>query len=290
MYPARIDNYHRATSVADALSALKSHGEGAVFIAGGQSLMQAVKSRLVQPTALVDLQAVEDLKGVSHGDRVTIGAMTRYVDLAADTTLGPAYGAITDAASHVGDRQVRNRGTIGGSICWNYIAACMPCVALGLGAEMHLVSPHGERRLSADEFLGEPLETAREETEILKAVELPKASCGAGSAYKKWSLLTDGLPVVGVCVSVSVGGDGACTSARVAFGGLSTGPTRSAQAEAKLVGISAGDAAGIAAAMGAAADELETQGDLWADPDYRKQLIRSLGSAVATTALQRASA
>ncbi|MEQ8651925.1 MAG: FAD binding domain-containing protein [Kiloniellales bacterium] len=290
MYPARIDSYHRPKSVSEALSALSSAGEDAMFIAGGQSLMQAVKSRLVQPTALVDLQDVSELKGVSHNGKVSIGAMTRYVDLANDQSLGGAYAAISDAASHVGDRQVRNRGTIGGSICWNYIAACMPAVALGLGAEMRLISASGERRLSADDFLGAPLETARENDEILAAIELPTAPANSGSAYAKWALLTDGLPVVGICVSVECDGAGTCTSARVAIGGLASGPTRSAAAEAALVGTSAKDAAGIAAAMDAAAGDVETQGDLWADANYRKQLIRSKGSAVAASALSRATA
>ena len=287
MYPARIDAYHRPTSVSEALSALTAHGEGAVFIAGGQSLMQAVKSRLVQPTCLVDLQAVRELKGVSLNGKLSIGAMTRYVELAGEEHLAAAYAAVRDAAQHVGDRQVRNRGTIGGSLCWNYIAACMPAVALGLGAEMVLLSKGGERRLAAEDFIGAPLETAREEDEILTAVELPAPPAGAGSAYRKWALLTDGLPVVGICVYLELQG-GSCSRARVAVGGLSSGPKRSAAAEAKLVGLAAGDAEGIAAAMAAAAEELETQGDLWADPAYRKQLIRSTGSAVAATAFARA--
>ncbi len=290
MYPARIDSYSRPKTVAEALSALSSGGEDAMFIAGGQSLMQAVKARLVQPSALVDLQDVSELQGVNHNGKVSIGAMTRYVDLAHDQSLGPAYAAVSDAAGHVGDRQVRNRGTIGGSLCWNYIAACMPAVALGLGANMHLLGSNGERRISADDFLGAPLETARESNEILCAVELPTAPANSGSAYEKWALLSDGLPVIGVCIYVECDSGGACTSARVAVGGLAGGPTRSGGAEAALVGVSANDQTGIAAAMSAAADEIETQGDLWADPAYRKQLIRAKGSAVAATALRRASA
>ncbi len=288
MYPARIDAYHRPKTVAEALSALSGHGDGAAFIAGGQSLMQAVKSRLVQPSCLVDLQDVAELKGVARNGKVAIGAMTRYVELASDQSLAPAYAAIGDAAAHVGDRQVRNRGTIGGSLCWNYLAACMPAVALGLGAVMHLVSANGERRLSADDFLGAPLETAREENEILKAIELPLPAANSGSAYKKWSLMSDGLPVVGVCVCVTCDGSGSCTSARVAIGGLANGPTRAAAAESKLVGASTGNGNGIAEAMAAAAEEIETQADIWADSAYRKQLIRSLGQEVAATALSRA--
>jgi len=109
----------------------------------------------------------------------------------------------------------------------------------------------------------------------------------AGSAYKKWGLVTDALPVIGVCVALEVA-DGRCTSARVAVGGLATGPTRSGAGEEALVGVAAGDGDDIAAALAKAADEIETQEDLWADSDYRKQLIRSLGAEVTATAFARA--
>ena len=265
-------------------------GAEAAFIAGGQSLMQALKARLVQPQALVDLQDVPELKGVSYDGAVTIGAMTRYVDLAAETRLAPAYAALIDAAAHVGDRQVRNRGTIGGSVCWNYIAACMPAVALTLDATMSLVSGSGgTRSLPAREFLGAPLETARKDDELLIALELPAPPAHAGSAYRKWSLLNDGLPVIGACVYVELDDGGTCSQARVGFGGLASGPKRSPAAEAALVGCQVGDDETVARAMAAAAQELETQGDLWADAAYRSHLIRTLGAKMASAALRRAS-
>jgi carbon-monoxide dehydrogenase medium subunit len=288
MYPSVIDDYHRPGSVKEALAAIGG-GEESSFIAGGQSLMQALKARLVQPRALVDLQDVAELKGVRFEGGVAIGAMTRYVELAAEARLAPAYAALIDAARHVGDRQVRNRGTIGGSVCWNYIAACMPAVALTLDATMKLASSSGERSVPAREFIGAPLETARRDDELLVSLQLPAPSRNAGSAYRKWSLLSDGLPVIGACVYVETDGSGSCTKARVGFGGLATGPKRSPAAEAKLVGCGPDDRDGIAQAMAAAAQELETQGDLWADPAYRSNLIRSLGTDMASTALRRAS-
>jgi carbon-monoxide dehydrogenase medium subunit len=260
-----------------------------VFIAGGQSLMQALKARLMQPHALVDLQDVTELKGVKIDGGVRIGAMTRYVELAAEERLAPAYAALIDAARHVGDRQVRNRGTIGGSVCWNYIAACMPAVALTLDATMNLVSGRGgQRSLPAHEFIGAPLETARGDDELLVSLQLPAPPKHAGSAYRKWSLLSDGLPVIGACVYVETDGSGKCAKARVGFGGLASGPKRSPAAEAKLVGCGPDDADDLAGAMAAAAEELETQGDLWADPAYRSNLIRTLGTEMASTALRRA--
>ena len=289
MYPAVIHDYRRPKSVQEAVAAIGNGDEEVLFIAGGQSLMQAIKVRLVQPHALIDLQDVAELKGVRFDGNVRIGAMTRYADLAAETRLAPAYAALLDAARHVGDRQVRNRGTIGGSLCWNYIAACMPAVALTLDAAVNLVSGRGgERRLQAREFIGAPLETARKDDELLVSLELPAAPAGAGSAYAKWSLVSDGLPVIGACVYVELEG-GSCARARVGFGGLASGPRRSPAAEAQLVGCKVGDDQAVARAMAAAAEELETQGDLWADPAYRSHLIRTLGARMASAALLRAS-
>jgi aerobic carbon-monoxide dehydrogenase medium subunit len=289
MYPAVIHDYRRPTSVLEAVTAIADGAADAAFIAGGQSLMQALKARLVQPHALVDLQDVAELKGVRIEGEVRIGAMTRYVELAAETRLAPAYAALIDAAAHVGDRQVRNRGTVGGSVCWNYIAACMPVVALTLDATMNLVSSGGgQRSVPAREFLGAPLETTRRDGELLVSLQLPTAPPNAGSAYRKWSLVSDGLPVIGACVYVEIDASGTCTKARVGFGGLATGPKRSTTAEARLVGCAAGDDDRVAEAMAAAAEELETQGDLWADPAYRSQLIRTLGAKMAATAFRRA--
>jgi aerobic carbon-monoxide dehydrogenase medium subunit len=289
MYPAVIQDYRRPNSVQDALAALAGGGTDTVFIAGGQSLMQALKARLMQPSALIDLQDVAELKGVRFDGAVTIGAMTRYVELAAETRLAPAYAALIDAARHVGDRQVRNRGTVGGSVCWNYIAACMPAVALTLDATINLVSrAGGQRSLPAQEFIGAPLETARRDDELLTSLQLPAPPADAGSAYGKWALVTDGLPVIGAGVYVEVDGGGGCARARVGFGGLASGPKRSPAAESKLVGCKADDTAAIADAMAGAAAELETQGDLWADPAYRSHLIRTLGARMAATALRRA--
>jgi len=290
MYPAPIETYAAPATLAEALQALATHGSDARCIAGGQSLMQALRSRLVQTRCLVDLQRIAELKGITvDSNGVHIGAMTRYRDIAADTRLNGAYQALVDAASHVGDRQVRNRGTIGGSLCWNYIAACMPPTTIGVGARLELAERDGTRRtISAEDFIGSPLETAREEGEILVLIHLPAVQGKAGSAYKKWGLVTDALPVIGVCAFIRLDASGSCDSARFAVGGLASGPRRSPAAEAALKGVKAGDKAPIAAAAKAAADQIETQADVWADKAYRKQLIRTLGHEVIDTAFARA--
>lgn len=289
MYPVAIEDYVRPKSVAEAGAVLSAYEAGdAVCLAGGQSVMQAIKARMVRPRCIVDLQDVAELKGVRRENGLTFGAMTRYVEIAEDRDLVNGYAALRDAAQHVGDRQVRNRGTIGGSLCWNYVASCMPCVALGLGATMTLVGANGaQREISADDFLLGPLETAREADELVVSVRFPKLGAGTGSAYKKWGLVTDALPVVGVCVLVVLDGAGRCQSARVSLAGLSAGAQRAPVAEEALKG-SSGGADEIAAAFVAAAAAAETQSDKWADSAYRQQLIRTLGLDVGLMAFARA--
>ena len=140
MFPALIADYQAPRTI-DAALDLLSGDEDIMFIAGGMSLMQAMKARLVRPSRLIDLQHVSAIKGIAVGaDGITIGAMTRYRDIAESTALGLAFAALTDATSHVGDRQVRNRGTIGGSLCWNYITACTPVASVATGASIVLQS------------------------------------------------------------------------------------------------------------------------------------------------------
>jgi aerobic carbon-monoxide dehydrogenase medium subunit len=290
MYPATINTYVAPKTVQEALRALADQGDNALFVAGGQSLMQAIKSRLVSPNGLIDLQNVGELKGIAIGaDGVRIGAMTRYREIACDTRLDGAYQALRDAATHVGDRQVRNRGTVGGSLCWNYLAACMPPTNIGLGASVELINIQGKRRsVRAEEFLRGPLETARADDELMLAVTLPAPPVHSGSAYKKWGLVTDALPVVGVCAYVETDARGHCKLARLAVGGLATGPRRAAAGEKALIGKPAGDRDGIAAAADATATATETQGDMWADPAYRKTLIGALAREVIASAFARA--
>ena len=289
MYPAVIDSYDAPTSVQEALQAFAQRGNDCHFIAGGQSLMQAIKARVISPKSLIDLQHVAELNGIEYKQgAVRIGAMTRYRDIAADERLDGAFQALRDAASHVGDRQVRNRGTIGGSLCWNYIAACMPPTCIGIGASLDLVSKTGKRSLRAEEFLQGPLETARGDDEIVVAVTLPAPRQSCGSAYKKWGLVTDALPVAGVCAFIELGDDGRCELARLAVGGLATGPRRAKAGEKALIGVSATDASAISEAAETAAASTETQSDMWADAEYRKRLIATLARQVITTAFARA--
>jgi aerobic carbon-monoxide dehydrogenase medium subunit len=198
MYPAPIESLQSPTTINEVLRQLTATGDkDTLAIAGGMSLMQAMKARVLRPDALIDLNGISELRGITREGRdLRIGAMTRYVDLASAPELQDgAFAAIADAARHVGDRQVRNRGTIGGSLCWNDVAACTPVAALATEATLVLSSLDGagmvrSRSVVIDDFLTGPMETAREPHELLRTVLLPRSAERSGSAYQKWGLST----------------------------------------------------------------------------------------------------
>lgn len=294
MYPAPIDEYEAPATVVEVVRALAHADEDeALCLAGGMSAMQAIKARLLRPKRILDLQHVAELRGIEvRADGIRIGAMTRYASLATAPELSGAYAALSDAAAHVGDRQVRNRGTIGGSLCWNYVAACTPVASLGVRAIIELASLDGDkvalRELPIDKFLLAPLETARRANELLVAVRLAPPVPRSGSAYQKWGPITDSLPLVAVAVMLETDSEGRCASARVALGGLPSGAARLPGAEAGLVGRDPADEVSVGAVFAEVAERLLLPSDNWASADYRRLLVRKLGIDVTGRASMRA--
>ena len=290
MYPAPIEAYFAPKTIEEALQQRADAGDDAVFIAGGMSLMQAMKARLVSPRALIDLNEVEELRGLARGPRgVTVRPLTRYRELAQVSALRGALQAIGDAAATVGDRQVRNAGTIGGSLCWNYVASCMPAVCLCLDATLVLASlAGGERTVLIDQFLVGPLETALRDDELLIEINFPPFNDrGVGSAYRKIGATVDGLPIVGIAALVEVDESGVCANARFSAGGILPTAQRFDGVGDVLCGRLGTDAV-FAEAASAAADAIETQTDHLASAHYRKVLIRTLGRDVLAEAHARA--
>ena len=290
MYPAPIEAYFAPKTIEEALQHRAEAGDDAVFIAGGMSLMQAMKARLMTPRALIDLNAVEELSGLARGPRgVTVRPLTRYRELAKTSALRGALQALGDAAATVGDRQVRNTGTIGGSLCWNYVASCMPNACLCLDASLVLTSlAGGERVVPIDAFLIGPLETALRDDELLIEINFPASrQWGVGSAYEKLGATVDGLPIVGIAASVEVDEAGLCTHARFSVGGVLPTAQRFDGVRELLRGRP-GTHAAFAEAASAAADAIETQTDQLASAHYRKVLIRTLGRDVLAAAHARA--
>jgi carbon-monoxide dehydrogenase medium subunit len=290
MYPAPIEQYHRPATIDEARAAYVAAGGDAMYIAGGMSLMQAMKSRVLSCRALIDLNDVHELRGVStSGGRVRIGAMTRYRAVAeAREALGP-YQALADAADHVGDRQVRNRGTVGGSLAWNFVVACTPVAALACGASVTILRADARREsVPIDDFLQGPMTTALREGDLLLGIEMPIPAGPASSAYRKWGVVKDALPTIGVAVFVELGSGSTCRNARIAVVGLPGGPARALRAEARLKGASLDDASALAACATEAAAECETAADPWIGASYKSHLIERLCLEMIGAAVQRA--
>jgi carbon-monoxide dehydrogenase medium subunit len=290
MYPASIEQYHRPATVDEARAAYADAGGEAMYIAGGMSLMQAMKSRVLSCRALIDLNQVSELRGVENsGGRVRIGAMTRYRAVAESrAALGP-YQALADAADRVGDRQVGNRGTVGGSLSWNFVVACTPVAALACGASVSIMRADGRREsLAIDDFLQGPMTTALSEGDLLLGIEMPVPANPASSAYRKWGVVVDALPTIGVAVFVELASASSCRNARIAVVGLPGGPARTPQAEARLKAANLEDPAALAACAKAAAEECETAADPWVGASYKSHLIERLCLEMIGTAVRRA--
>jgi carbon-monoxide dehydrogenase medium subunit len=291
MYPTVIEEYVEPATIEEALASLARHTGEAQIIAGGMSLMQLMKSREARPRRLVDLRRIASLREIRiDAGGVRIGAMARHKEVAAEPRLKGAYGALGDAASVIGDRQVRNRGTIGGNLCFNDIAADFPPVMLALEAQLEIAGAAGQRQLiPAPQFLRGPRDVLLAPGEVLTAVVLPSPQPRAGSAYLKYGFTVDGPPVVGVAAALRLDPDGRCAAAALAVGGVLPRAQRASQAERALVGRTARDEAALAQAVEMAAQEIGTHSDLWADGAYRKVLIRQLGREALARALDRAS-
>jgi carbon-monoxide dehydrogenase medium subunit len=259
-------NYTQAASVAAAGSAVKS-GD-AKLLAGGQSLLPAMKLGLAAPEALVDLGGIAELRGIAVADgTVRIGAMTTHADVAASAEVIKAIPALADLAGHIGDRQVRNRGTIGGSLANNDPAACYPAAVLGLGATIHTST----RAIPADAFFKGLYETALADGEVITAVSFPVPQ---KAAWQKFKQPASRFSLVGVFVSKGPQG------VRVAVTGAGAGVFRASALEAKLA------ANWSAAALDGATVSAEgLNSDLHGSAEYRAALIPVLAArAVAAAA------
>ncbi len=261
--------YHRAGSLDEALSLLSEHS-GAKVLAGGHSLLPAMKLRVSDPGVLIDIGRVGDLSGISKSKgSIRIGALTTHATIAAAADV-PA--GLAEAASMVGDPQVRNRGTIGGNVAHADPASDLPTVLMALGATFRAKGANGERSMSAEEFFTGFFETALAEGEILTAVDVQAESKGTGSAYAKMASPGSRYAMVGPSATVTVKG-GAGEADGVAEGGLTPTAVRVSSVEKALVGSKL-DGDTIAAAAEAVRDDLgdDILGDMHASADYRKAM------------------
>ncbi len=283
MYPAKFD-YRRAGSVDEALSLLQEH-EDAKLMAGGHSLIPMMKLRLAQPPVVIDIGRLEELSGITQTNgSVRVGALTTHAEIAASDVLAARCPALAEAAGHIGDAQVRNRGTIGGNIAHADPGSDLPPVLVLVGASVHLQSPSGTRTVAAGDFFQDLLMTDVGEDELLTHIEAPALEAGAGAAYLKFEHPASGYAVVGAAASVTVAG-GRCTSAGLVVGGVAATPT--AIDVSSLVGTDLSDEALAAAAAGLDAED--PIGDIFASGDYRVHVGKVYGKRALAAARDRAS-
>ncbi|MDE1951543.1 MAG: xanthine dehydrogenase family protein subunit M [Betaproteobacteria bacterium] len=246
-------NLERASTAADAQ---RYASAGAKPLAGGQSLLASMKLRLSRPESLVDLAGIADLAGIRReGDALRIGAMTRHADVAASAEVRSALPALADLAAHIGDRQVRAMGTLGGSLANNDPSACYPSALLGLGGTVHTT----RRQIAADAFFVSLFTTALQDDEILTAVSFP---IPRRAAYMKFKQPASRFALIGVFVAQTPGG------VRVAVTGGGNGVFRHAALESALNASYTPEAAAKVAM-----DDSELSSDLHGSAAYRAHLI-----------------
>lgn len=268
MYSPEFD-YVRANSVQEAIRLL-GENSGAKLLAGGHSLIPIMKLRQGSPPMLVDIGRIKDLKGIQRKNGTThIGALTTHAMVAISDDLPMA---LVDAANIIADRQVRNRGTVGGNVAHADPASDLPTVFTALGATFHVMGPSGERTIPATEFFKEMFESALAQGEVLTSVQIDSEAEGNGSAYAKMANPASGYAMVGAAVKITVE-NGNCTQASVAVGGLTPKPTKAPSVEKALMGSSLDEKN-----IDAAAKEIEKDlgedllGDMHASADYRKAM------------------
>jgi carbon-monoxide dehydrogenase medium subunit len=283
VFPSQFE-YHRATSVAEAVKLLGENPD-AKIIAGGHSLLPAMKLRLAAPSALVDIGRIAGLNGIKANGGLTIGALATYNQILDSEAVKSSCPMLAEAAAHVGDPQVRTRGTFGGSLAHSDPAADLTAVFLALGGSVKAVGSGGERTIAADDLFVDLLTTSLNPDEVLTEIQIPASSGKVGMAYEKHEHPASGYAVVGVAAVVGLDGSGNVASARLAVTGCTSKATRLSGAEQVLAGKPL-NADSIAAAAQAAPQGLEINGDHYASAEYRGHLV----SVLTRRALERASA
>lgn len=288
MFAANFD-YYRPASVQEAVQLLSTK-ENAKILAGGHSLIPAMKYRLAQPSALIDIGRIPELSGIRvEGGKLRIGAMTTHAAIANSSDVKAHCPLLAEAAGKIGDQMVRNRGTIGGAIVHADPAADYPPNLLALGGSVTAVGPNGSRTIDLAGFWTDLFTTALAPDEIVTEVTVNGYGKGTGGAYADMQHPASGYIVVGASAVVTVA-NGVCSKVSLVIGGATPNPVRASAAEAALTG-KAPTAEHIAAAAALAADGISNpMGDSFASSEYRVHLAKVLAKRALTQAAARASA
>jgi carbon-monoxide dehydrogenase medium subunit len=285
--PATAFEYHVPTTLQEAITLLAQYGGEAKILAGGHSLIPIMNLRLAQPKALIDIGKIPGLSGIREDNgTIVIGAMTTHYTVESSPLLQQKVPVLPEAAAVIGDVQVRNRGTIGGSLAHADPAGDFPAVAVALDMQLKAVGPRGERTLRAREFFVDILTTALQPEEILTEIRVSAMASRTGSAYEKFPNPASRYAIVGAAAVVTVDGNGVCQKASVGLNGVTGKPVAAEGVEQALVGKRLNDQA-IQEAAAKAADGLEPLGDIFASAVYRAHLARIFTKRALTKAGSR---
>ncbi|HMG72119.1 MAG TPA: xanthine dehydrogenase family protein subunit M [Pyrinomonadaceae bacterium] len=272
MISAQFD-YVRAQTLDEALTLL-AQNEDAKILAGGHSLIPAMKLRLAMPPLLIDIGRIADLSYIrEEGNQIRIGAMTSHYQIESSELLKKICPLLPECAGHIGDVQVRNKGTIGGSVAHSDPAGDWPAAVIALNAELVVASKNGERSINVDDFFLDLMTTALEAGEILREIRVNKSNGRTGQAYVKMHHPASGFAVVGVAANLTLDDSGACQKASIGITGVSSKAYRATAVESALKG-GALDEQAIANAAAHATDGIDINGDLFASEDYRRHLAQ----------------
>ena len=286
MFPASF-GYVAAHSVDEALRLLDKHGDAGKLLAGGHSLIPAMKLRLMSPGTLIDLGTIPGLRGIRVDEKsLVIGALTVHSDVASSDLVRKHLPGLAEAASVIGDMQVRNRGTIGGSMAHADPAADFPVVLTALNASLVVQSSTGNRTIAVDEFFTDFYTTAMAANEILTEIRVPIPPSGSGTAYAKLPHPASGYVVVSAGALITQS-SGSCVSARLAIGGLASGPIRAVATEIELKGKSLTSQV-INAAAAKAAENTDPTEDLYASAEYKTHVATVYARKAIEAAVTRA--
>ena len=271
MKPAKFDYFAPAT-LDEALELLAQHGADAKVLAGGQSLMPMMNLRLVRPAVVIDINQVRGLSGISAADgTITVGALARQRQLQESDVIQSAFPMMTAAIGHIGHFQIRNRGTIGGSLAHADPAAELPALCTALDAEFVIADSNGTQTISAAEFAIGPLITSLAPEQLLTEVRLPTLGDGWRWGFREVSRREGDFALVGSVAMLRTDGDGVCREARITMFAVGDGPSRVPAAEQALVGRVVDDEARRSAAE--LVSEAVTPGsDIHASAEYRKEV------------------
>ncbi len=273
MIPLQFD-YQAPSTLAEAVGLLAQHPDDAKILAGGHSLIPAMKLRLAQPQLLIDLGRIKDLSYIrEEGTQIRIGAMTTHYQLESSELLKQICPLLPDCASHIGDVQVRNKGTIGGSLAHADPAGDWPAAIIALGAELIVTGASGDKTIFADNFFVDLLTTALLPGEILREIRIQKPTGRFGHSYQKVRHPASGFAVVGVALALSLAADGNCEAASAGVTGVASKAYRASGVESALTGKAVDDE-GMSGAAAKACDGVDANSDLYASDEYRKHLAK----------------